>query len=156
VLPDERLAHFVSIIQCHNEKPKDQLWRPIVQMALPPQIMIPFSTNSGVNPIKCYAVVLNLCWAQHSFLCCLPLSLVIPLLLQQIHPRLVKDLQAVGIPQHFCKSIVGPHSIIKQPPDVLPTAGIICFFFINFEKLMLAPLRFACTHLTTMFIHHMS
>ena len=96
VLLDKRLVHWVGVIQCHVVQPKDQLWRPIVKTALPPQIVIRSHPIPLVNQMKCIAVVPSLPCARHFHLRPLPLPIAVPFLLQHPHSRL-KYLRAVEL-----------------------------------------------------------
>ncbi len=88
VLFNKRLVRFVGVVQRHVVEPKDLLQRPIVQTALPPQIVIRFRPIPLVDQVECLAVVPRLGWARHFCLCPLPLPIITPFLLQHPPPCL--------------------------------------------------------------------
>ena len=124
VLFNKHLVYFVGVVQRHVVELKDQLRQPIVQTALPPQIVFFFRPIPLVNQVECLAVVLRLGWARHFRLRPLPLPVGVPFLSQHPPPRLEYH-GAVDIRQRSDKSIAGSHSKTMWSPCVLPTDGAI-------------------------------
>ena len=60
MLLDKGRIHFVGVIQRHVVQPKHQLWRPVVQSALSPQIVRCFRPIPLVDQMKSGAVVCNI------------------------------------------------------------------------------------------------